>query len=113
MRCRRNWPVALTLILSAFLTGSLAGLGCIEKVANSYNPCGTILNCDPAEYDLMMNNFPDWSLDPTCTIPGRCGGVFPYSGGTTTTTGTTTGTTTTTGGTTTTTAVGSLPFPFF
>jgi len=111
MRCRRNWPVALTLILSSFLTGSLAGLGCIEKVANNYNPCGTILNCDPAEYDLMMNDFPDWSLDPTCTIPGRCGGVFPFGGGTTTTTGTTpttTGTTTPTG-----TSSSSPTFPFF
>ena len=65
---------------------------------NNYNPCGTILNCDPVEYDLMMNDWPDWSLDPTCTIPGQCGGVFPYNttGDTTTTTNTTNTTNTST-----------------
>jgi hypothetical protein len=95
MRCPRSWKTVLTLILSASLMGSVCGLGCIEKVANNFNPCGTILNCDPAEYDLMMNNWPDWDLDPTCTIPGQCGGVFPYntSGDDTTTTTTTTTTT--------------------
>ena len=46
-------------------------LGTAEKLRNNVNPCGTILNCDPLEYDLMFTDFPDWEVDPTCTIPGQ------------------------------------------
>ena len=56
------------------------GVGCAEKIVNNVNPCGTILNCDPLEYDLAFHqdDYPDWALDPTCTIPGFCGGTpFP------------------------------------
>jgi len=97
---RRRLAVAITAT-AAFLAGSVAGVGCLGAIAHNFNPCGTILNCDPAEYDLMMNSFPDWDLDPTCTIPGQCGdGVFPFdASGTTSSTSTTT--TTTTGSTTT------------
>lgn len=76
-------------------SGWLFQAGCITTLAKNFNPCGTILNCDPAEYDLMMNDWPDWDLDPTCTIPGQCGGVFPYGGGGL---GGTAGTTASTGG---------------
>jgi hypothetical protein len=96
---KRRLMVAMTAI-SALLAGSVAGVGCLGAVANNFNPCGTILNCDPNEYDLMMNSFPDWDLDPTCTIPGQCGdGVFPFdaSGDTVDTTADTTTTTTGTG----------------
>ena len=73
----------VALVISAgMLAGTLPGVpgvGCAGRVARNFNPCGTILDCDPVEYDLMMNPFPDWSLDPTCTIPGQCGnGVFPF-----------------------------------
>ena len=51
------------------------GLG--HKLVQNVNPCGTVLNCDPAEYDLVTKDFPDWDLDPTCTIPGQCGSVWP------------------------------------
>ena len=73
------------VVAASLLAGTLPGMpgiGCVGKVANNFNPCGTILNCDPVEYDLMMNSFPDWSLDPTCTIPGQCGdGIFPFDAG--------------------------------
>lgn len=109
MRRTRKWEAAVALLLAGALTGSVGQLGCIQKITHNFNPCGTILNCDAAEYDLMMNDFPDWNLDPTCTIPGQCGGVFPFNTGTTTTT--TTGTTTT--GTTSTTTGTTSTFPFF
>jgi len=90
--------VALCMTIAATsLAGSLFDIGCVGKVANNFNPCGTILNCDPAEYDLiMMDTVPDWDLDPTCTIPGMCGdGIFPFdSSGSDTTDSTTTTTTT-------------------
>ena len=80
--------------------------GCAGKVLRNVNPCGTILNCDPLEYDLaFQENYPDWDADMTCTIPGLCGTTPDPGGvggigtiGTTGTTGTTTtGTTTGTG----------------
>jgi hypothetical protein len=58
------------------------GAGCVGKIVNNVNPCGTILNCDPLEYDLAFHDmFPDYAVDPTCTIPGFCGGTpFPPTG---------------------------------
>ena len=61
--------------------GSMGQFGCITAMAKSFNPCGTILVCDPYEWDIMMldGNYPDWDLDPTCTIPGSCDdGIYPY-----------------------------------
>jgi len=101
MRQWRKWQLGLWLLVAAAFLGSMSQLGCITAMAKNFNPCGTILVCDPYEWDLMMlgDNYPDWDLDPTCTVPGGCGnGVFPYGGEggvtepadtTTTTTGTT------------------------
>jgi hypothetical protein len=71
----------------AVVTGSVLELSCggvAEKVVQNVNPCGTILECDPVEYDLLTQDYPDWDLDPTCTVPGQCGG-YPVSSSTTTT----------------------------
>lgn len=69
--------VRMCLILSAFVMGSMQGLSCsLKGAARQLNPCGTILDCDPLTYDwLFIDQFPDYDLDPTCTIPGLCGGV--------------------------------------
>ena len=58
------------------------GVGCGGKLLRNVNPCGTILNCDPLEYDLAFNDhYPNYGADPTCTIPGFCGGTpFPATG---------------------------------
>jgi len=55
------------------------GVGCGGKILRNVNPCGTVLNCDPLEYDLLyQDHLPNYALDPTCTIPGFCGGTpFP------------------------------------
>ena len=76
--------------------GTVCQLNCLGTVARQINPCGTIIACDPLEYDYLVydlpDNAPDWNLDPTCTLPGFCGySPFPFG---TTGTGTTTGTTT-------------------
>lgn len=81
MRRQRKWWMMWVLLAAPLVGTAWADLGCISKVARNVNPCGTILNCDPIEYDLLMHNYPDWSLDPTCTIPGLCGGQFPYGSG--------------------------------
>ncbi len=78
-RMTRVAMIVSTTLLAGTLMG-MPGIGCAGRVANNFNPCGTILDCDPLEYDLFTHRFPDWSLDPTCTIPGMCGGVFPFGG---------------------------------
>jgi len=101
MRQWRKWQVGLWLLVAAAFMGSTGQLGCVTAAVKNFNPCGTILNCDPYEWDIMMldGNFPDWDLDPTCTIPGGCGdGVYPYGGGGTTASTETTDTTPGTGG---------------
>jgi hypothetical protein len=88
--------VLAALVVSA---GMLAGVTCEglgQKLVHNVNPCGTVLNCNPVEYDLLTTDFPDFSIDPTCTIPGQCGTVWPLVGGTTTNTTTNTNTNTTT-----------------
>lgn len=72
----------LVLATSVMGTTFQLGAGCLSRAAQMINPCGTILNCDPLEYDLAFQDWvPDWDLDPTCTIPGMCGGTpFPPGG---------------------------------
>lgn len=100
----RRWRLTLSMIMASSVAGTVMGTGCLEmavnntgRLANYINPCGTILNCDPFEYDLLNTSWPDYTVDPSCTIPGMCGGTFPFNGGT----GTTTNTNTNTGNTTT------------
>lgn len=83
-----KWQVVMRLLLAGGMGVVFATncTGVAEKVFNNVNPCGTVLNCDPLEYELLNNNYPDWSWDPTCTIPGQCGTWPPNS----TTSGTTT-----------------------
>jgi hypothetical protein len=79
-----KWHTIVVRFLMVALSGSVMTLSCTgltEKLANNVNPCGTILNCDPVEYDLLTTDFPDWDIDPTCTIPGQCGGTWPVNGG--------------------------------
>ena len=83
--------------------GTVLQGSCLTTAMRQFNPCGTIIDCNPLEYDYLVyglpENAPDWDLDPTCTIPGFCGGTpFPFGGGggggtTPAAGGTTTGTT--------------------
>lgn len=78
-----NWHQRLLTAAFVAATGSVMAFSCTgfgEKIVNNVNPCGTILNCDPVEYELLTTDFPDYDLDPTCTIPGQCDGAWPYSG---------------------------------
>jgi len=104
MKRHKFWKMALRLAMFTSLVSTMSAVGCLNKVGRNINPCGTILNCNPAEWDWMMHNgdFPDFNIDPTCVIPGQCGFQWPPTtpGGTGTNTGGTGGGTTT-GGTTT------------
>ena len=76
---------ALTVIAgTAFQLG-----GCFSGASNllrDFNPCGTILNCDPNTYRLAASGYEgpgaDPDVDPFCTWPGLCPGtVDPFAPG--------------------------------
>ena len=66
---------ALATSIVLLMGVSCEGLG--SKLVANVNPCGTILNCNPVEWDLLTTDYPDWNKDPTCTIPGKCGSIWP------------------------------------
>jgi hypothetical protein len=77
--------IQISLATMTGLTLSLSCSGAAEKVTHTINPCGVVLNCNPEEYDLLTTDFPNWNIDPTCTVPGQCSGnPWPFpTGGTT------------------------------
>jgi hypothetical protein len=39
------------------------------------DPCGTFLaNCTPGQFAVQRAELGDFCVDPTCTVPGQCGG---------------------------------------
>jgi hypothetical protein len=90
--------IALQLVLASTVCGATYGVtGCLSAAATNFNPCGSILTCDPAEWDLMLmdTSQPNYDYNPTCPLPGLLNCDTPLVGGGTSTTGTTTGTTNT------------------
>ncbi|HUU86084.1 MAG TPA: hypothetical protein VM243_21510 [Phycisphaerae bacterium] len=89
----------LLIVMAVFACGQvLALLPSCETVLTTANPCGSIFGfCDPIDVDLMFADIPDYSLDPSCSIPyygvqngaGGAGGagacattpVYPYTPG--------------------------------
>ncbi len=91
-RCLRYAALVVTLG-TCFQLGSCIG-GATRYVAN-FNPCGTILNCDPTLYDAEAAAYRfitsgyegpgvDPDIDPACTYPPFCDGdpFAPNAGGT-------------------------------
>lgn len=77
----RNIALAGLVICSIGLTAGITCTGVSDKLVHNINPCGTILNCSPVEYDLLTHqDYPNWNVDPTCTIYGQCGTVWPPTG---------------------------------
>lgn len=65
--------VAAALLL---LSGCDLVQGAVGYVRD-FNPCGTILACDPAEYRFLTSGYEGPGADPdvdmTCTYPPYCG----------------------------------------
>lgn len=88
--------IGLQILLASSVCGATFGFtGCLSAAAQNFNPCGTILECDPAEWDLMLMDplTPNYDYNPTCPIPGLLNCEDPISGLTGATTGTGTSTT--------------------
>jgi hypothetical protein len=77
-RCFRVLSTVMAIIAAGTvfeLSGcSLSGLA---NYAGNFNPCGSILNCDPVAYRFFTSGYDgpgaDPSVDPSCTYPPFCG----------------------------------------
>ncbi|MEP0842783.1 MAG: hypothetical protein HRF43_08735 [Phycisphaerae bacterium] len=105
MSTNTKWRMMLQSSLAVCACGTTFQVaGCLSQLGQNFNPCGTVLNCDPTDFDALFLDAPDFEFNPTCTIPTlwNCGGPISNVTGAnaaagTGTTGTTTTTTTTTG----------------
>jgi hypothetical protein len=89
--------IGIQIALATVLGGATLHGGCAGALVDNFNPCLTILNCNPAEFDLIGTQpwEPDYSYNPTCTLPALLNCTTSVmTGGTQT--GTATGTTTNT-----------------
>ncbi len=62
------------------------GLGTCVSLSNWFNPCQTVLTgatCQQQTLDFLNSDIPNFSYDPSCTIPGACGDLpfADFSGG--------------------------------
>lgn len=74
----RTFPIAL-------LVGTTFQGGCgVLRYVNQFNPCGTILNCDPVAYRFITSGYEgpgvNPEIDPACTFPPFCAND-PFVGG--------------------------------
>ena len=64
---------------SLFLAGFLES--CDDRLVGLtrfIDPCGTILaNCNPGDIQVRNAGIGNSCIDPTCTVPGACGGGQP------------------------------------
>lgn len=74
----KSWKIVQTIwrmLLALALGGTLNVVSCNNwrSYAQNFNPIGTLLTGNPYEYDwLFIDQYPNWEIDPTCTIPGAC-----------------------------------------
>ncbi len=104
-----KWMRLAVLTFAGGTAFQLGGCGNMHFLGQ-FNPCGTILNCDPVTYRFITSGYQgpgvNPSIDPACTYPPYCagdpfvatGGNSAVSTGTGTQNFTNTGTTGTTGG---------------
>jgi len=77
----RKLGVRLLLIFLVVTCGRLYQSGCYESVLLGLNPCGTVLAiCTPEDWYRAISpalTWPNYELDPSCTIPYSCGAYPP------------------------------------
>lgn len=77
----RKTIVSVSILLAG---GTVLSNGCINTIA-SLPICGGVLTtCTPEDQLLLflpVLEFPDFSVDPACTIPGACGDAGSFDPG--------------------------------
>jgi hypothetical protein len=75
-RCNNLVFTALALAAGTCFQFSGCGLGDLGSLIANFNPCGTILNCDPELYAFIRADYNgpgvDPDIDPSCTYPPYC-----------------------------------------
>ncbi len=77
----------LTRAVLAIASGAMMfqlGVGACVRAAQIFNPCETVLaGCTQQQLDFLSRSIPDFTYDPSCTIPGQCGDLpfADFSGG--------------------------------
>lgn len=80
----RNGIAGLVLAGTTFQAGGCDLLGGVGRTINQFNPCLTILVCDPALFNFARSGIdgpgvrPD--VDPFCTFAPFCGNEDPIFG---------------------------------
>ncbi len=79
---RTTGPIVARFVLLLSLAGASlfqfggCGLGDAIQFVTGYNPCGTILACDPVTYEFIRSGYDgpgaDPEVDPSCTYPPFC-----------------------------------------
>ena len=74
-RCLRSAAIAVMALGSCYqILG--CGLSDLTSYVANFNPCGTILLCDPVAYEFNMSGYDgpgvDPDIDPACTYPPYC-----------------------------------------
>ncbi len=71
--CRRLFALSSLVVLTGTFFAGCADIGAL---ISNFNPCGTILNCDPREYTFIRSGYRgpgvDPAVDPSCTYPPFC-----------------------------------------
>ncbi len=66
----RSQRVTRWTAMSLLLTGTVFQIPSCSSLLTVFNPCGTIFSfCNAREIDGLFGSVPDFSLDPSCTIP--------------------------------------------
>jgi len=47
------------------------------EVTRYVDPCGTFLTCAPGSFEVASAEVGDYTVDPSCTVPGQCGDYQP------------------------------------
>ena len=68
---QKKRPLRLLVSVAVLTTGTtFLSIPSCEGLLTTVNPCGTIFSfCQPHEIDALFADVPDFSLDPTCSIP--------------------------------------------
>lgn len=69
-RLRRGYQRAFVGLAVLSAGTAFLNIPSCQGVLTTFNPCGTVFAfCTAEELDAFFGDFPDWSLDPTCSIP--------------------------------------------
>ena len=79
MTLGRRFRQRTTRALATAFVGGVFFLGFIEScddrlvaLTSYFDPCGTILDCEPGTFQGQAAGIGNPCWDPTCTVPGAC-----------------------------------------